>query len=123
MSKKAKIVIADDDAGIRATLTDILTERKYAIDAVENGYELLVNLKKKSPQIVILDLMMPEKDGIEVLSAIRSISPNTKIIIYTGFKKYENSIYARSADKFLLKGESPEKLLQTIEELLENNTP
>lgn len=119
MSKKAKIVIADDDAGIRATLTDILIEKKHTVDAVENGYELLANLKKQSPQIVILDLMMPEKDGIEVLSAIRSISPHTKIIIYTGFKKYENSIYARSADKFLLKGGSPEKLLQTIEELLE----
>ena len=48
MLKKAKIVIADDDAGIRATLTDILTERKYAIEAVENGYELLANLKNKS---------------------------------------------------------------------------
>lgn len=119
MSKKAKIVIADDDVGIRTTLIDILTEKNYAIDAVQDGYELLANLKKKSPQIIILDLMMPEKDGIEVLSTIKSISPNTKIIIYTGFKKYENSIYARSADRFLLKGETPEKLLQTIEELLE----
>ncbi len=118
MPKNAFIIIADDDEKIRLTLIDILKETGYRVDAVKDGYELLANLKTKSPNIIILDLMMPEKDGIEILSSIKIISPDTKIIIYTGFKKYENSIYARSADKFLLKGESPVKLLQAISNLL-----
>lgn len=117
MKKKIKILIADDNPKIRSTLKDILTEKEYAACAVKNGYELLSNLKGELPQVIILDLVMPEKDGIDILSTIKSVLPTTKIIIYTGFKKYQNSIYASMADKFLLKADNPENLLQAISEL------
>lgn len=117
MKKRAKIVIADDNADIRQTLKDLLIEKQYSTETVKNGYELLAYLKEKSPQLIILDLMMPEKDGIEILSAIKEMSPNTRIIIYTGFQKYKDSTYSHLVDKFLLKSESPEELLQAIEEL------
>ncbi len=118
--KKVKIVIADDNINIRRTLKDILEEKGYPVDVVKDGYELLAYLKKeeKLPYIVILDLLMPVKDGLEVIFSIKSVSPGSKIIIYTGFRRYENSIYARSADRFLLKTETPGKLLEMIEELI-----
>ena len=115
--KEIIIVIADDNPGIRETLKDILLEQGYRIITVNDGYELLALLKRISPSIVILDLMMPEKDGTDIIFSIKSISPETKIIIYTGFQKYENSVYAGTADGFILKGGSPEKLLQVIEKL------
>lgn len=114
--KKAKIMIADDNINVRQTLSDLLTEKGYLVETVKNGYELLAYLKEKSPHIIILDLMMPEKDGTEILSTIKGMSPYSKIIIYTGFQRYEHSAYARIADKFLLKTEDIEKLLQAIEE-------
>ena len=118
MQNKIKILIADDNPNIRQTLKNILTERGYLIETVKDGYELLTYLREKSsPNILILDLMMPEKDGVEVFPVIKSLSPNIKIIIYTGFQKYENSIYARMADKFLQKNDDPKKLLQVIAEL------
>lgn len=117
MRKEIGIVIADDNQSICETLKDILGEKGYFVEAVNNGYELLNYLKKKSPDIIILDLMMPEKDGIETLSCIKTISPKSKIIIYTGFQRYENSIYAHTADKFLLKGNTIEALLKAVEEL------
>jgi len=117
MGKEVSIVIADDNAGIRQTLKDILSEKGYFVETVNNGYELYNYLKKKSADIVILDLMMPEKDGIEVLFSIKTISPGSKIIIYTGFQRYENSIYAQTADRFLLKGNTLEDLLKAIVEL------
>ncbi len=117
MNKKIKVLIADDDPNICMTLKDILSEKGFIAETANNGYELLANLKRKLPNIIILDLMMPEKDGIEVISTIKSIGSDIKIIIYTGFKKYEKSTYARLADKFLLKATGPEKLLQTIIEL------
>ena len=117
-AKKTQVLIADDNPNIRQTLTDILVERGYAVESVSDGYELLSRLKKSSPDVLILDLIMPQKDGIEVFSAVKGISPATKIIIYTGFQRYESSLYARSADKFLLKSDSPEKLLEAIEEMV-----
>lgn len=117
--EKINIVIADDNLNIRQTLKDILIEKGYCVDVVKDGYELLDYLKKdRSAHIIILDLLMPVKDGLEIIFSIKSVSPETKIIIYTGFKKYENSVYARAADRFLLKSESPAKLLQTIRELI-----
>lgn len=117
LKNKIKVLIADDNPGIRSTLKDILTDKEYAVSTVKNGYELLSSLKGEPPRVIILDLIMPEKSGIEVLSAIKSVLPGTKIIIYTGFKKYQNSIYAGMADRFLLKGENPENLLKAISEL------
>ncbi len=117
MPKKTRIIIADDAPEIRSTLKDILTEKGFLVETVNDGYELLVKLKQKIPHLIILDLIMPEKGGIDVISSIKSIDPNIKIIIYTGFKKYEASTYAKTADKFLLKGDSPEKILQAINEL------
>ncbi len=117
MQKEISIVIADDNPGIRETLKDILSEKGYFVATVNNGYELYNYLKKKSPDIVILDLMMPEKDGTETIFSIKTVSPKSKIIIYTAFQRYENSIYAQTADRFLLKGQTPEDLLKAIEEL------
>ena len=117
MPKKIRIIIADDDLRIRSNLKDILTEKGFLTETVKNGYELLSRIKNKPPHLVILDLIMPEKDGIDILSTIKSISPHIKIIIYTGFKKYEQTIYAYAADKFLVKGDNPEQILQAINEL------
>lgn len=117
MKGKLRIVIADDNLAIRQTLKDILTEKGYLADEVKDGYELLTYLKKNSPQIIILDLMMPEKDGLEVFSALKCVAPKVKIIVYTGFQKYEHSTYTDMADRFLLKSGNPEALLQAIAEL------
>lgn len=116
--KKIRIVIADDNPDIRQTLTDILTEKDYLVDTVKNGYELISYLRENNPKVVILDLMMPEKDGTEVFNVIRTIQSNAKVIIYTGFQRFENSPYARSAERFIMKDDNPEKLLQAIEELV-----
>ena len=112
------ILVADDNPNIRQTLKDILTERGYSVETVCDGYELLGYLRKKTPEVLILDLIMPQKDGIEAFSAIRRVAPETKIIIYTAFQKYEYSLYAQNADKFLLKSESPERLLEAIADLV-----
>ena len=115
--KSAKIVVADDNPGICQTLKDILEEKGYQVDTVKNGYELITYLRGNNPHLVILDLMMPEKDGTEVFNMIKSIQSNIKIVIYTGFQRYENSFYAHMAEKFLLKDDHPERLLHVIEEL------
>lgn len=115
--KTTRVVIADDNADIRQTLKDILTEAGYLADTVKDGYELVGYLKKNEPEIIVLDLMMPEKNGIEVFDCLKCIRPTSKVIIYTAFHKYEASLFARIADRFVLKDASPQKLLDAIKEL------
>jgi len=117
MEPRRTIVIADDNVNICQTLEDILIEKGYDVKTVGNGYELLEYLKEQIPHVVILDIMMPAKGGLEVLNAIKSISSDIKIIIYTGFPQYEKSVYASFVNKLLIKTDSPEKLLDAVNEL------
>ncbi len=119
MGQKGKIIVADDNPGIRQTFSDLLGNEGYTVETVANGYQLLDYLRDNQADLVILDLMMPEKDGLETISALRSIAPQVKVIVYTAFGRYENSLYAKEADRFLLKTESPDTVLASIRELLD----
>lgn len=112
------ILIADDNPNIRQTLKDILVEKGHLVELAKDGLEALTCVKEKSVDLLILDLIMPERSGMEILTSVKSISPHTKIIIYTGFQRYENSVYAKYADKFILKGSNINKFLQDMEEII-----
>lgn len=117
MQHSRSVVIADDNKEISGLIVDILTEFGYDVDPVYNGYELLAYLQNKNPSIIILDLMMPEKDGLSILSTLKQVSPYSRIIIYTGYQEYQNSVYARTADRFLVKGSSMNELIEAVKEL------
>ncbi len=117
MNKNTKIVIADDNKEICSLVSDILGQSGYAVDMVHNGYELLSYLEVNNPAVIILDLMMPEKSGLSILGTIKQIAPYTRIIIYTGYEEYANSVYARAADRFLVKGVDIDDLVNAVNEL------
>ena len=117
MQQHMKVVIADDNKRICDVIKSLLSEEGYEVDAVYDGYELLAYLEDNNPSIIILDLMMPSKDGMSVLSTVKQIAPYSRIIIYTGYQEYEHSVYARAADRFLVKGGSLDNLVQVVQEL------
>ena len=117
MKHPRSVVIADDNKEISELIVDILTKFGYKVDSVYNGYELLSYLQNKSPSIIILDLMMPEKDGLSILGTLKQVSPYSRIIIYTGYQDYQNSVYARTADRFVVKGNSMNELIEAVKEL------
>ncbi|MGB2599115.1 MAG: response regulator [Candidatus Omnitrophota bacterium] len=117
MQKGRKVVIADDNRRICDVVKSILTEEGYEVDSVYNGYELLTYLEENNPSVIILDLMMPEKNGLSVLSTIKQVAPHSRIIIYTGYQEYENTVYARTADRFLVKGGNMDDLVKVVGEL------
>ena len=117
MNANSKVVIADDNKELCELIVDILSGYGFEVDSVYDGYELLAYLEGHSPGVVILDLMMPEKGGISIFDTIKQLSPYSRIIIYTGYQEYEDSIYARKADRFLVKGTSVEGLVNAVKEL------
>jgi len=85
---KSKILIADDDMHIQNLLTDAITSRNiYRIENAYNGIEACIKLGSYQPDLLILDIFMPEMDGVEVCRAIKKDPElsNLKVIITTGF--------------------------------------
>jgi CheY-like chemotaxis protein len=118
--EKRKIVIAEDNIELCDLLRSIFEGEGYEVDFVHNGFSLIAHLKEtQDVDAVILDLIMPEKGGISIFDTIRSVSPASKLIIYTGYTSYRHSIFAREADAFVNKTDGAEELLRIIRKLLE----
>ena len=114
-----KIVIADDNIELCEVLKAILESEGYKVDIVHEGFSLIDYLKKvQDVDGIILDLMMPEKDGIAVVNTVRSVSPASKLIIYTGYTQFRHSVLGKEADAFVNKTVSPKKLLRILKDLL-----
>lgn len=79
------ILICDDEEGIRESLKLIL-EKEYDLKFARSGDEALKITREKPSDIVILDIKMPRKDGLETLKELKKLNPASKVIIATGYK-------------------------------------
>lgn len=78
-----KILIADDEKGLCEYLKEFFAPRGYDVFIATSGEAALAAVKKEMPELVLLDINMPEIDGLEVLRQIKSTSPQTKVIMIT----------------------------------------
>ncbi len=91
---RLKIFIVEDEKILRVTLTDDLTDAGYQVKAFSNPIEALNIFKKKPADVVIADIKMPQMDGLELLSKIKSISSSTTVIIMTAFGSVDSAVEA-----------------------------
>ena len=95
MSVKQKILVVDDEASIREFLEIMLKkEKKYEVVTAEDGQQAIDLLQKKSFDLVISDLQMPNKTGMEVLEFINQNSPSTQFMLITAFGSTEVAVEA-----------------------------
>jgi DNA-binding response OmpR family regulator len=99
----------------------VLEDKGYLVDTAENGKEAIQKSKAKIYSLALVDLRLPDMDGIELLTAMRNTTPKMVKIIITGYPSLENAIEAvnRGADGYMVKPYSMEKLLDTIKEHLQ----
>ncbi len=116
-----KILITDDDAELRAKLSEILKEAGYLTDEAASGKEALKKAVSDEFDIALLDLMMPNMSGMDVLAEIRKVRPKTKVIMITAFATVENAVDAvkKGASDYICKPFKIENLLATIGRVLE----
>ncbi len=88
------LLIVDDDAFMRELLTESFTETGCAVTAAEDGKQALHALSLNEFQIVLLDLSLPDTDGLELIEQITGGSPEAQIIIMTGYPSLESAIEA-----------------------------
>jgi len=103
--QKAKILVVDDDAGVRFFLKELLTSEGYDVVTVESGEAALERIAVQEFELALIDLRMKGIGGIEVLTALRERSPNTIAIILTAHGSMETAIEAlrQGAHDYLLK--------------------
>ncbi|MCX6150119.1 MAG: response regulator [Ignavibacteriales bacterium] len=114
---KPHILIIDDEKGLRLGAKRLLESEGYVAEAVESGMLGLELAKEKEFDLALIDLKMPDMDGIEVLKEIKKIQPNIVCFMATAYASYETAIESTKlgAYSYIPKPFTPEELLQQLE--------
>jgi DNA-binding NarL/FixJ family response regulator len=115
-----RILIADDQQRTRQSLKALLSTSLPETEIWEaaNGAEALRLVEDTHPQLVVMDIRMPEVDGIAATHGIKSRWPEIKVLVLSMYPGRQEEARAAGADLFVGKGESPERLLCAIASLL-----
>ena len=118
---RRKILLVDDEAIIVKTLASRLSEEGFAVTSARDGHEALAHQAKTTFDLVITDLMMEGLDGIQVLKESKRRSPQTSVIILTGYGDLTSAVDALrlGADDYLLKPCDNNELLFRISRCFE----
>lgn len=118
-----KILLIDDEKIILKGLSKMLKIKGFEVETAENGHIALKKLESLKPDLIITDIIMPEKDGIEVIMGVKQKSPEIKIIAISGGGRInaENHLYIAQnigADAILTKPFSTAELIEKINEIM-----
>jgi len=117
--EKPLALVVDDDEVFRNRLCRALIQRNWSADAVGDGASALVYARERSPDLVLVDLRMPGKGGLDVLLELRSIDSSMTIIVLTGYGSIPTAISAMKlgADHYLSKPADADQILAVYERL------
>lgn len=122
MHCKIRIAIAEDHTIVREGLKSIISDNSNfeIVGEAEDGIEAIKIVNQFKPNIILMDLSMPKLNGLDAISEIKSISPETKVLILTVHKieEYVRATLQAGADGYLLKKSSREELLNAINHVL-----
>lgn len=113
-----KILIVEDEQHQRELYAMELQEDGYEVDQAANGKEAVDKVKANKYDCVILDIRMPEMDGIEALGKILSRDKKVPIIIYTAYSNYKSNFMTWTADAYITKSSNLKELKDKIKELV-----
>jgi DNA-binding NtrC family response regulator len=118
---KGKILIVDDEPELRQLLKTIL-EPDFTTTEAENAAELQKSFSQDAPDVILLDLKLPDANGLDLLPQIKKTWPDTEVIVLTGEATFEAAVQAtkRGAYHFINKPFDPQVLQVTVERALEN---
>ena len=116
----AEVLIADDSEFMRNLLREILEEDHTIVGEVENGVEAVEVFKEEEPDLVMMDIVMPIRDGIEATDEIKSTDPNSNVIMCTSVgqeEKMKEAVKA-GADGYITKPFQKPSVMEAIQDVV-----
>jgi DNA-binding NtrC family response regulator len=117
----ARILVVDDEEIVIRSCLRILGNGDYEVDAVQDGWEALKKIDENDYDVLILDIMMPKIDGLEVLQRVKETHPDVDVIMVTGHSQIETAVRSMKLGAFdyLPKPFDPDELERVVERALE----
>jgi DNA-binding NarL/FixJ family response regulator len=125
MTQRVQILIVDDQPRARQSVRALLSTWPPAGDVREaaDGQEAVRLVAKRQPDVLLMDVRMPQMDGLQATRIIKSRWPGVKVIVLTLYGEYEAEALAAGADAFIGKGEPPDRLLAALSALATGQFP
>ena len=121
MNQKASILIVDDDEGIRKSLALIVKSKKYGVGMAGTGQEALEKARSEDINVALVDLKLPDMEGVNLIAPLKELHPELAVIMITGFASVETAIQAlnKGASAYITKPLNMDELCAKVEEALE----
>ncbi|MEW5900291.1 MAG: response regulator [Acidobacteriota bacterium] len=115
---KKKLLLVEDERNLCLLYKEELTEAGYRVTAVTDADAALAMIKKHSFDLIITDIRMPGKNGVELISQIMALRKDIPIIINTAYQSYKHDFMTWAADAYIVKSASLDELKSKIKELI-----
>jgi len=122
--QKSRILVIDDDEGIRRVVSDALKSEGYSVDTASNGKEAVEKSQTNFYNLAIIDIRLPDMEGTKLLTSMKETTPEMVKIILTGYPALQNAVDAvnEGAHGYLAKPINMEELLRTVEQHLKKQS-
>ena len=121
------VLICDDNEDVRALIQIVIEQsrdmeggrRLELVGEARDGDEAVSEAKRLQPDVILLDLSMPHRTGLEALPEIKDVAPAARVIVFSGFdpSTMASDVLSRGADRYLEKGAHPSEITAAIEEV------
>ncbi len=112
------VLLVEDEANQRLLYSQELEDEGYEVDLAADGMEALEKLKARRPDVVVLDISMPNMDGIETLGNLLSRDNTIPVILHTAYSSYKDNFMTWSADAYVVKSSDLSELKERIRQAL-----
>lgn len=121
MPQKSRVLIVDDDDSIRLILAEALSLDGHEVAQAETGEQALEMINNRSYDVVLTDLMMPATDGMELLTIIKKLRPETRVIMITAFATIEGAVEAmrKGASDYIAKPFDSDQVRKVVKRTLD----
>jgi DNA-binding NtrC family response regulator len=122
LEERSKILVIDDDEYILESVKEILSHAGYLVHTAKSGQEALTKLKDRVYNILLVDIVLPDIEGLDLIERLTDTLPKMRKVIITGYASLENALRALSlgANAFIMKPISPKDLLGVVEKELKS---
>lgn len=121
MDEIPRILVVDDDENIRKVLVAILEDEGYKVENVGTGKEAVEKTRRNYYNLALIDIRLPDMEGIELLTKMKDTTPKMRKVIITGYPTLQNAVDAvnKGANAYILKPFDVGRVLRTLKEQLQ----